>query len=121
MFNLCTSLSECQSLLPATVLTESCYDEMFSHTAIKTAPVLPATEAVTGCYNNMFTSCSNLSYVKAMFLNTPISNASASTFTYNWLYGVQSSGTFVKNSKATWDLTADWAVPSGWTVESADE
>jgi hypothetical protein len=32
-----------------------------------------------------------------------------------WVYGVSSSGTFVKNAAATWDNTG--VVPEGWAVE----
>jgi hypothetical protein len=38
-----------------------------------------------------------------------------------WVKGVASSGTFVKNSAATWDVTGVNGIPSGWTVETADE
>ena len=33
---------------------------------------------------------------------------------------VSATGTFVKNSTATWDLTGTSGIPSGWTVVTAD-
>ena len=33
-----------------------------------------------------------------------------------WVYGVSATGTFVKNSSATWDVIGTSGVPSGWTV-----
>ena len=49
-----------------------------------------------------------------MFTTTP-----SSTYTQNWVSGVASTGTFVKNSAATWDVTGTSGIPSGWTVETA--
>ena len=40
----------------------------------------------------------------------------ASHYTYNWVYGVASTGTFVKNPEATWDVVGVNGVPEGWTV-----
>jgi hypothetical protein len=34
---------------------------------------------------------------------------------------ISSSGTFVKNSAATWTTTGNNGVPSGWTVQTASE
>jgi hypothetical protein len=46
----------------------------------------------------------------------------STTSTDNWVKGVSSSGTFVKNSAARWTnkFTA-YAIPTGWTVETASE
>lgn len=55
-------------------------------------------------------------YIKAMFTTTP-----SSTYTSNWVKGVSPTGTFVKNSAATWtDTFGVDAIPEGWTVELAD-
>jgi len=32
--------------------------------------------------------------------------------------GVAATGTFVKNSSATWNVTGVNGVPSGWTIET---
>jgi hypothetical protein len=37
-----------------------------------------------------------------------------------WVDGVASSGTFVKNSEATWYVTGDNGIPEGWTIEKAE-
>lgn len=50
-----------------------------------------------------------------MFTSTPATN-----LTKDWVKGVASTGTFVKNSAATWDVTGVNGVPEGWTVEFAD-
>ena len=62
----------------------------------------------------MFESCRKLNYIKAMFTTTP-----STTYTDNWVSGVSSIGTFVKNSVATWDVTGTYGIPSGWTVQTA--
>lgn len=117
MFQGCTALTTVPSnMLPATTLAMYCYYYMFDGcTSITSAPELPATTLVQNCYYFMFQNCSNLNYIKAMFTTTP-----SSTYTYNWVSGVAATGTFIKNSAATWTTTGTNAVPSGWTVETAD-
>ena len=115
MFRDCTSLVNAP-VLPATTLKNRCYGEMFRGcTSLVNAPVLPATTLGAYCYVSMFRDCSNLSYIKAMFTTTP-----NDTYTGNWVSGVSSTGTFVKNSAATWDVTGVNGIPTGWTVETAN-
>lgn len=115
MFNNCLNLVTAPEL-PATTLASSCYEGMFSGCKnLTTAPELPAITLVSYCYKLMFQSCKNLSYIKAMFTTTP-----ASLYTQMWVSGVKATGTFVKNSEATWDVTGKNGVPTGWTVETAD-
>lgn len=111
MFMGCTSLTTAPEL-PATTLADSCYGQMFYNcTSLTTAPELPATTLVRYCYNYMFNGCSSLNYIKAMFTTTP-----SGSYTTAWVSGVSATGTFVKNSAATWTNTGIYAVPTGWTV-----
>ena len=64
----------------------------------------------------MFHGCKQLNYVKMMALDI-----SANVCLKYWLYGVSSSGTFVKHSKATWDVNGVDGIPSSWVVQYADE
>lgn len=115
MFYGCSSLTAAPAL-PATTLFKDCYRQMFRGCSKLTqAPVLPATTLVSSCYWQMFYGCSSLNYIKAMFTTTP-----ASSYTSNWVKGVASSGTFVKNSAASWNVTGNAGVPSGWTVQTAN-
>lgn len=115
MFQNCTSLTTAPSILPATTLAERCYYQMFKGcTSLTTAPELPATTLVSSCYYQMFHICSRLNYIKAMFTTTP-----GSSYTNGWVIGVASTGTFVKNSAATWDVTGASGIPTGWTVQTA--
>ena len=116
MFNGCTSLTTAPEL-PATTLATQCYFNMFSRcTSLTEAPELPATTLTNHCYDYMFQNCTNLNYIKAMFTTTP-----STTYTRNWVSGVAATGTFVKNSAATWTTTGVNGVPSGWTVQTASE
>ena len=119
MFYGCTSLVNAPAL-PATTLAQYCYTFMFyGCTSLVNAPELPATTLASYCYKYMFLSCSKLSYIKAMFTTAP--SSSSNGHTYRWVEGVSSTGTFVKNSAATWaDIFGTYAIPEGWTVELAD-
>lgn len=99
--------------LSATTLTKGCYSYMFREcTQLTNAPVLPATILTDSCYNYMFYGCSNLNYVKAMFTTTP-------SFMYSlaWLANVSSTGTFVKNAAAAWDVTGPSGIPATWDIQ----
>jgi hypothetical protein len=61
----------------------------------------------------MFSGCTNLNYIKAMFTTLVASS------TQDWVKSVAATGTFIKNSSATWDVSGNNGVPSGWTVETA--
>lgn len=111
MFYDCTFLITAPEL-PATILAHNCYYRMFEKsTGLTTAPELPAKTLVSSCYARMFYGCSKLNYIKALFTTTP-----SSSYTSNWVSGVASSGTFVKNIDATWDVAGTNGIPSGWSV-----
>ena len=114
MFYGCTGLTVAPAL-PATTLMDSCYSGMFEGcTSLTTAPELPATTLVNYCYSRMFYGCTSLNYIKAMFTTNP-----SNSYTGNWVYGVSSTGTFVKNASATWTTRGANAVPNNWTIETA--
>ena len=62
----CMSFKDCKALirapdLPATILSERCYEGMFSGcTSLVSAPELPATTLAESCCNNMFKGCTSL-------------------------------------------------------------
>ena len=114
MFQNCTSLTTAPEL-PTTTLAEECYGGMFNGcTSLTSAPELPATTLIQFCYQHMFEGCTSLNYIKAMFTTTP-----SVYYTADWVSGVAATGTFVKNSAATWNVTGVDGIPSGWTVQSA--
>ena len=113
MFEGCTSLTAAPAL-PATTLANNCYSGMFRDcTSLTTAPVLPAETLVTECYLGMFYGCTSLNWVKML-----ATNINARDALLKWLYNVSSTGTFVKNASATWDVTGIDGIPSGWTVQT---
>lgn len=128
-------------ILPATTLTQGCYEEMFKGcTSLTTAPELPATEVRKNCYRSMFYGCTSLT--TAPTLPTPTlsydycyfymfygctnlnsitmlaTNISASNCLTNWVDGVAATGTFTKAASATIPTGVD-GIPSGWTVVDA--
>ena len=115
MFQGCTALVKAPEL-PATILGTNSYYEMFMNcTSLVRAPELPATTLTMNCYYELFRGCSSLNYVKALFTTTPGTNGSTSY----WLNGVAATGTFVRNSEATWQNSITPGVdtvPSGWTI-----
>ena len=115
MFSECTHLTVAPKL-PATTLSSSCYCGMFYRCiSLTEAPNLPATSLVVSCYQGMFNDCRKLNYVKCM-----ATNVNASDCVSGWLYGVASSGTFVKaESMYDWPKGAN-GIPEGWTVIDAE-
>ena len=112
MFQGCTSLTTA-SELSATTLADYCYNSMFQGcTSLTTAPELPAGTLAQQCYSYMFQGCTSLNYIKAVFTTTPGTN-----YTKSWVDGVAATGTFVKNMNATWNVSGDSGIPTGWAVE----
>ena len=111
MFYGCTSLTTAPSILPATTLANYCYEYMFQGcTSLTTAPELPSTTLAERCYSYMFYGCTNLNYIKIL-----ATDFSATDCLSNWVSGVASTGTFVKNISAV--LLSE---PSGWDVVKID-
>ena len=57
----------------------------------------------------MFYGCTQLNYVTCLAMDIP-----SSSYTYNWLEGVASTGTFVKAPGVDWETGAS-GIPDGWT------
>ena len=116
MFSGCSNLVNAPAL-PATTLASNCYSNMFYNcTSLTTAPELPATTLASNCYRYMFERCRSLNYIKML-----ATDLSASYCLDEWVSGVASSGTFVKNPAMTTLPTAtssnDYVgIPNGWTV-----
>jgi len=112
MFAECGKIQEGPQL-PATSLAQTCYSYMFSQCSrLTTAPDLPATSLENGCYDYMFQQCSKLKTIKCMAVNVYYGAMR------DWVSGVSSSGTFVKNTNSTGWITGTSGIPSGWTVLS---
>ena len=79
--------------------------------SLTTAPELPATKLMEKCYMDLFNGCAKLQYIKMM-----ATDISAYYCLGEWVSGVASKGTFIKNPDATWDVTGESGIPKGWTV-----
>ena len=113
MFNGCTSLTKAPEL-PATTLAQQCYYQMFNGcTSLTKAPVLPATTLAQYCYLNMFNGCSNLNEVRCKMPSSYSSSQISSSYTFNWLLDVSSTGTFYTNGDADWPSGSN-GIPTGW-------
>ena len=139
MFRYTNVIDASSLLLPATVLTQACYQSMFvGCTSLIAAPELPATTLAIDCYNSMFNSCSNLTIAPTLPATTltercyyrmfegcsklnyieclATSGIGQNNSTYIWVNGVQtSSGTFVKDPSARWSRGTS-GVPNNWTI-----
>lgn len=83
-------------------------------TSLTTAPLkLPSTTLKHSCYEAMFQGCTNLNYVKALFIRVPLGGVPQ--YLDYWLKGVAKTGTFVKNNNTEW-YGQYGIVPSGWTI-----
>ena len=111
MFANCTSLINPPKLLFTNIGNGGCNQMFRGCTSLVKAPDLNITNVGTwGCYQ-MFYGCSSLNYLKCM-ATTKDGNSNFSS----WLYGVASSGTFVKDANSTLWGSGSSGIPSGWTV-----
>lgn len=113
LFASCKIVEVSDNFLPATSLSNNCYDSMFKNCSdLIKAPRLPATALAEYCYDSMFYGCTSLNYIKML-----ATDISARYCLNRWVYGVASTGTFVKNPEATWDVVGVNGVPQGWAVK----
>ena len=111
MFAYCSSLTQAPSL-PATTLAQRCYAWMFSNcSSLTTAPELSALTLTNGCYRNMFINCTSLNRIKML-----ATDISASECLTNWVNGVAASGTFTKATSMTSLPSGANGIPNNWTV-----
>ena len=114
MFRGCTKLTKGPIVFGESNGNYSHADMFYGCTNLVEGPKLFSKKLNNYAYDSMFYNCSKLNYVEAYFTTTPGTN-----YTSNWMYGVQTtSGTFVKNSAATWNVNGVNGVPSKWTKTS---
>lgn len=108
-----TIVSVSANFLPATILSIGCYSGMFyGCTSLVNAPELPALNLKNDCYRELFYRCHSLNYIKML-----ATDISAIGCLYSWAVGVASTGTFIKNKNATWNVSGSDGVPRGWTIQ----
>ena len=102
-------------VLPATTLTESCYQDMFNGCkGIEKAPELPAPKLEKNCYQEMFYDCAKLSHVKCLATDIKAENC-----TKDWLGKAGSEATETKVLESVVPMTpnSDDGVPTSWTAQ----
>ena len=102
-------------VLPATTLTESCYQDMFNGCkGIEKAPELPAPKLEKNCYQEMFYDCAKLNHVKCLATDIKAENC-----TKDWLgkAGSEATETKVVESVVTMTPNSDDGVPTSWMAQ----
>ena len=102
-------------VLPATTLTEGCYQDMFNGCkGIEKAPELPAPKLEKGCYQEMFYDCAKLNSVKCLATDIKAENS-----TKDWLgkAGTEATGEKVLETLVPMTANSDDGVPTSWTAQ----
>ena len=105
-------------VLPATTLTEGCYQDMFNGCkGIEKAPELPAPKLEKNCYQEMFYDCAKLNHVKCL-----ATDISAENCTKGWLTnaGTEATGEKVLETAVPMTPNSDDGVPTSWTEQKAE-
>ncbi len=117
MFNACSNLETAPNLVVNSCTRECCRGMFYGCAKITRGIDLLALTLAQSCYYEMYRGCSSLTYIKMM-----ATDISASSALNNWVYGVDSAGTFVKNANAQWTLpTGASGIPTNFTVTSESE
>ena len=102
-------------VLPATTLTEGCYQDMFNGCkGIEKAPELPAPKLEKNCYQEMFYDCAKLNHVKCLATDIKAENS-----TKDWLgkAGTEATGEKVLESVVDMTKNSDDGVPTSWMAQ----
>lgn len=83
MFYGCYSLTTPPNL-PATTLVSGCYNQMFANSGLTTLPVISATTLADNCYFQMFGSCSSLTTIPSNYL--PITSLAGGCYSEMFSY-----------------------------------
>lgn len=110
MFVDCSNLTTGPQILPATTLTNNCYRRMFQNcNSLTAAPVLSATTLASSCYQEMFDGCSLIDYIKINVVNWNTSNSSY------WIRNTAATGIVECPVGCTIPSDSTEGVPTGWT------
>lgn len=111
-FRDCTSHSVTFAEIKAPTLYAYSMNNMYyNNSVLERSPDILSNTA-TGNYvcGSCFQNCKKLKYIKCLF--TSRSSSTGQT----WVASVASSGIFVKHINATWTVSGNNGVPSGWTI-----
>lgn len=113
MFRNCSSLINAPSTIPVETITGKDSMMYMFHNCINLikSPTLPLKKLYQTCYQGMFKGCSNLREITML-----ATDISATSCLNDWVGEVAESGTFYKNKDATWNISGNSGVPSGWDI-----
>lgn len=117
MFKGCTNLISAPEL-PASTLSRHCYDRMFEDcSSLTTAPRLKAKILTEYCYRWMFSGCSKMNHITML-----ATDYSANSCLQQYISGVASYGTFVKDKSLPIDMnTIGVIIPTNWDLLDYEE
>lgn len=123
LFSQCASLTSAPRL-PASKIDRQSYMCMFINCdSLTVIPELVALPHGKACCRQMFSSCDNLKRIKVLWHSFPPNINSNEGYSYNWLYGVSPTGTFIcptaLGTNETITRGASYC-PEGWTVINED-
>ena len=112
MFKDCRSLVDVSKITLNASATQS-YKSMFeSCVSLQKSPIITADATRSSCFEYMFRDCNKLNHITML--------GAWSTYScFWWVYGVASSGTFVKK-KGVSIASGVNGIPNGWTVVEVD-
>ena len=99
-------------VLPATALTNYCYQGMLAQSAnLQVGPLLPVETLVQGCYAYLFYHSYQINNIRCL-----ATDKNARNCLQEWVNGAPSSGTFYKNpNMSSWNRGRS-GVPNNWTI-----
>lgn len=108
-----TLINASELQLPATTLTDGCYQRMFIFCSqLMGVPTLPATTLANFCYSEMFTATGTRKVV------TYAQDISVYNCIHRWLNGVAATGDFYNMGGATYPSGTS-GIPEGWTEHTS--
>lgn len=113
MFRNCSSLINAPSTIPVESITgKDSMMYMFQNciNLIK-SPILPLKKLYQTCYQGMFKGCTSLREITML-----ATDISATSCLNDWVGEVAESGIFYKSKDATWNVSGNSGVPSGWNI-----
>lgn len=121
MFSECTSLTSIPTYVFSDniTLTESCYQGMFSLcTGITSVTILKRDLQGDRCFCMLFSGCKNLSKI-IYYPNEIGEQTNEENYTYDWVTGVASSGTWYNANNQNFSQMGTSLIPEGWVVYNA--
>lgn len=123
MFYGCTGLTEVSDTIfyNNVNLTSGCYCGMFENcTNITSVTILKKvlSDSADGCFGVLFAGCSKLSEIIYFCDKLGEDSDTGVNYTYQWVKGVSSTGTWYNANQQTFANMSDSEIPNGWTIKN---